>query len=216
MSSYSGTGTRKDAVLRQLRDEIVNQHLPPGTVLKDAAVAARLGVSITPVREAIAQLAAEGLIDTSPNRTRHVSHVTLKNALDVADVMSLLACAGFEWGMARLTADDLVRLRGTLESFKYNVAQENLREASDDGSEYTRIVILASGNRELQTHLDLVVTRLLRVQALSGDQGIWDLWIDGFEEIQGLLEKGDLPAAGARHRKIYADYREIIAAQPFG
>ncbi|MDT7626694.1 MAG: hypothetical protein QOF99_7595, partial [Pseudonocardiales bacterium] len=52
--------TRREAVERQLREEIVSGTLPAGTVIKDAEVAARLGVSITPVREAIAQLAAEG------------------------------------------------------------------------------------------------------------------------------------------------------------
>ena len=92
--SYALAVTRKEAVLRQLRTEIVNGKLMPGTVLKDAEVAARVGLSITPVREAIAQLAAEGLIDVAPNRTRHVTHVTKKNALELVDVMTVLTCAG--------------------------------------------------------------------------------------------------------------------------
>jgi DNA-binding transcriptional MocR family regulator len=55
--------TRREAVLRQLRREIVDGTLASGAVLKDAELAARLGVSITPVREALGQLAAEGLVD---------------------------------------------------------------------------------------------------------------------------------------------------------
>ena len=47
------------------------------------------------MREAIAQLSVEGLIDIAPNRTRHLTRVTQKNALELIDVMSVLACAGF-------------------------------------------------------------------------------------------------------------------------
>jgi len=63
--------------------EIVSRRLLPGTVLKDAEVAARLGVSITPVREAIGQLAAEGLVDIAPNRTR-TSPTSPRDALELA------------------------------------------------------------------------------------------------------------------------------------
>ena len=71
--TYSLPLTRSEAIVRHLREEIVSGRLAPGTVVKDAELAESLGVSITPVREAIAQLAAEGLIDLSPNRTRRVT-----------------------------------------------------------------------------------------------------------------------------------------------
>src|SRR3954464_13749243 len=111
--SYVVPPTRTAAVVRQLRNEIVTGELPPGTLIKDAELAGRLGVSITPVREAIAQLSVEGLIDIAPNRTRHVTKVTQKNALELVDVMGVLACAGFEWGVDNLTEThiDLTRQR---------------------------------------------------------------------------------------------------------
>src|SRR3954449_11491324 len=109
--SYAVPPTRTAAVVRQLRDEIVSGELPPGTLVKDAEIAARFGVSITPVREAIAQLSVEGLIDIAPNRTRHVTRVTQKNALELIDVMTVLACAGFEWGVCNLTDNHVELMR---------------------------------------------------------------------------------------------------------
>ena len=109
--SYSLPPTRTEAIARHLREEIVTGQLAPGTVIKDAELADRLGVSITPVREAIALLSAEGLIDISPNRTRQVTDVTQKNALELIDVMCVLACAGFEWGVPNLTETDLDLMR---------------------------------------------------------------------------------------------------------
>jgi DNA-binding GntR family transcriptional regulator len=216
MSGPAGPGaftippTRREAVLRRLREDIVSGALPPGTVLKDAEVAARLGVSITPVREAIAQLAAEGLIDIAPNRTRHVTQVTQKNALELIDVMSVLACAGFEWGAPNLTPSHLERMRKRLDEYVENLRVGNLAAANAAGADFSTIVILASGNRELQTHVDLVVARTLRLLAGSAGDDIWQVWVVGYRETLELLEADRLADAAARYRQIYVDYRDRV------
>src|SRR3954471_14271552 len=115
--SYAVPPTRTAAAGRQLRNETASGDLPPGPLIKDAELAARLGVSITPVREAIAQLSVEGLIDIAPNRTRHVTRVTQKNALELIDVMGVLACAGFEWGADKITLAHLELMRQRQQEF---------------------------------------------------------------------------------------------------
>ena len=212
--SYALAVTRKEAVLRQLRTEIVNGKLMPGTVLKDAEVAARVGLSITPVREAIAQLAAEGLIDVAPNRTRHVTHVTKKNALELVDVMAVLTCAGFEWGMSALTPENLVTLRRQYEEFAESLRRGDVTSAAAAGADFSTTIVGAAGNRELQTHIDLVVARTLRILALTPESSIWTVWRDGYRETLELLEANDKIAALARYRQIYADYRQCVADLP--
>lgn len=208
--AYSVPLTRREAIVRQLREEIVSGQLPPGTVVKDAELAGRLGVSITPVREAIAQLAAEGLIDMAPNRVRRVTHVTQKSALELVDVMAVLACAGVEWGVDNLTESHLERMRERLAEFVGALRRGDVTAAGAAGSDFSTIMISASGNRELQTHVDLVVTRALRLLALSPDSTVWPLWIDGYRELLERLERGDRAGAVARHRQIYADYRTWV------
>jgi DNA-binding GntR family transcriptional regulator len=202
--------TRREAVVRHLRDEIVRGTLPPGTVLKDAEIAARLGVSITPVREGIAQLAAEGLIDIAPNRTRHVTRVTQKNALELVDVMGVLACAGFQWGVHNLTDSHLAQMRVRLDEFVGFLKEGNVTAAGAAGADFSTIAILASGNRELQTHVDLVVARTLRLHALTAESDVWQVWIDGYRETLELLEADDKEGAVARYRQIYGDYRACV------
>lgn len=213
--SFATPATRKEAVLRRLREEIVNGDLTPGTVLKDAEVAARVGLSITPVREAIAQLAAEGLVDIAPNRTRRVTRVTQKNALELVDVMALLACAGFEWGVENLTPAHLDTLRRQYQGFADNLDAGNVTAAAAVGADFSTTIILASGNRELQTHVDLVVTRTLRVLALTPESTVWRVWLDGYRETLEHLEAGNKGAALERYRQIYADYRACIQDLPF-
>jgi DNA-binding GntR family transcriptional regulator len=213
--SYALPVTRKEAVLQQLRTEIVNGKLTPGTVLKDAEVAARVGLSITPVREAIAQLAAEGLIDVAPNRTRHVTHVTRKNALDLIDVMAVLTCAGFEWGMQHLTAAHLTTLRRQYRQFDESLRAGDVTSAAEVGARFSSMITEAGGNRELQTHIDLVVARTLRILALTPDRKVWAIWLDGYRETLEHLESGDQAAALDRYRQIYSDYRLCVQNLPF-
>ncbi len=205
--SYSLPLTRTEAIARHLREEIVTGQLAPGTVIKDAELADRLGVSITPVREAIVLLSAEGLIDISPNRTRRVTDVSQKNALELIDVMCVLACAGAEWGVPNLNAADLARMRQRLDELLASLRAGDVATATSAGADFSTIMISASGNRELQTHVDLVVTRMRRLLGLTPESGHWRPWIDGYTKVLMLLEQGDTQAAIARYRQIYAEVR---------
>jgi len=213
--SYAVPPTRTAAVVRQLRNEIVSGELPPGTLIKDAELAARLGVSITPVREAIAQLSVEGLIDIAPNRTRHVTRVTQKNALELIDVMGVLACAGFEWGVENLTHTHIDLMRQRQKEFVEALRSGNVLAAGAAGADFSTIVILASGNRELQSMVDLVVARTMRILAMAPESDLSSTWVKGHDEILELLEAGDTQGALARYRQIYVDYRADVEAVLF-
>ena len=202
--SYSHPLTRTEAIARHLREEIVTGRLAPGTVIKDAELADRLGVSITPVREAIVLLSAEGLIDISPNRTRRVTDVSQKNALELIDVMCVLACAGVEWGVPNLTAADLDRMRQRLDEMLAGLQSGDVGAATSAGADFSTIMISASGNRELQTHVDLVVTRMRRLLGLTPES-------DPLAAVDRRVHRGP-DAAGTgrhpgRHRPLPADLR---------
>jgi len=205
--SYSLPLTRTEAIVRHLREEIVTGRLAPGTVIKDAELADRLGVSITPVREAIVLLSAEGLIDISPNRTRRVTDVSQKNALELIDVMCVLACAGVEWGVPNLTEADLARMRQRLDEMLASLRSGDVGAATSAGADFSTIMISASGTRELQTHVDLVVTRMRRLLGLTPESSGWRPWIDGYTEVLMRLEQGAPQDAITRYRQIYAEVR---------
>jgi DNA-binding GntR family transcriptional regulator len=213
--SYTVPPTRTAAVVQQLRNEIVTGELPPGTLIKDAELGARLGVSITPVREAIAQLSVEGLIDIAPNRTRHVTKMTQKNALELIDVMNVLACAGFEWGVENLTACHIDLMRRRQKEFVEALRAGNVLAAGAAGADFSTVVIQASGNRELQSMVDLVVARTLRILAMGAESNLWEVWIAGHDEILEHLEAGDSVRALARYRQIYVEYRTKVEQSLF-
>jgi len=209
-SSFEVPLTRREAVAQRLRQEITSGVLSPGTVLKDAELAARLGVSITPVREAITQLSAEGLVDVAPNRTRTVSGITQKSALELVDVMELLACAGFTGGVENLTPEDLAALRKRYDEYVAALARGDVTAAAAAGADFSTIVVLANGNRELQALLDLVVVRSLRMLTTEPGSAVWRPWTTGYRDVLALLERGDRAAAVARYRQIYVEYRAAV------
>lgn len=213
--TYTVPPSRREAIVRQLRDEIVAGVLAPGTVLKDAELAKRLGVSITPVREAVAQLTTEGLVDLAPNRIRRVSALTRKNALDLLDVMAVLACAGVEWGVPHLTEDDIARMRMRFDESQEALARGDTTVGSAAGADVSTIMISASGNQELQTHVDLTVTRTLRLLALAADDDLWRVWRDGYRDVIDLLEHDRRAEAVQRYRRIFDEARERVAAMAF-
>jgi DNA-binding GntR family transcriptional regulator len=210
VSAFEVPLTRREAVVQRLRQEIASGTLAPGTLLKDAELAARLGVSITPVREAITQLAAEGLVDISPNRTRKVAGFSHKQALEIVDVMELLACAGFERGVENLTDDHIALMRKRFTEYTEALKAGDVMAAGASGADFSTIVIMAGGNRELQSLVDLVVARSLRFQALGPDSPIWEPWVTGYRDTLELLEAGERERAVARYRRIYVEYRAAV------
>ena len=206
--------TRREAALRYLRDEIITGQLAAGTALKDAEIAAQLSISITPVREAIAQLVAEGLVVTK-NRTRYVARLTPKSALDLIDVMSVLACAGFEWGIPHLTDADMQQLRLRLEQLIESLREGNVTAAAGAGTDFSSIIFLASGNHELQAYFDVAVARTVRLLALTAVSEPWQAWVAGYTETLQLLEHGDQAGAIKRYRRIYEDFRALVSTVSF-
>lgn len=82
--------TRHEEVIEHLQEDILRGVLKPGDPVRETEIAARLGVSSTPVREAIRVLIAAGLIDGQPHRTRRVSVLSTEEYLALVDLLRLL------------------------------------------------------------------------------------------------------------------------------
>lgn len=91
----------------------------------------------------------------------------------------------------------------------------NVDAAIAAGADVSTTVILASGNRELQTHVDLVVARTTRLVAATAEDDVWQVWVVGYRETLDLLEVGRHGDALARYRQIYADYRGCVETMLF-
>ncbi|WP_454917749.1 GntR family transcriptional regulator [Xanthobacter sediminis] len=84
--------TRTEELRLQIADEITSGRLAPGTALEEVEIARRYGVSRTPVREAIRDLAASGLVEARPHRSALVARPSTERLRGMFDVMAELEC----------------------------------------------------------------------------------------------------------------------------
>lgn len=145
--------TRKratDEVYENLRDAILNRLFVPGERLQVDEIAARLGVSLTPVRHAIQQLATEGLIEIKPRSGTFVATLSLEEIEATFDVRLALECLAAEKAMERVKASDLHKLDELLALLRRPVENEEaMRKHEKANSELHLLLIEAAGNRRL-------------------------------------------------------------------
>ena len=102
--------TLSQRVYEHLRDEILADHLLPGTELSEVALSKELAISRGPIREAMGRLAAEGLITMRPRRRAEVRSLTLQELIDAYQVREALEVMAVRLLIPRVTEADLARL----------------------------------------------------------------------------------------------------------
>lgn len=113
----------RDVVFDHLRNSILNGELKPGERLMEVQLAEQLGVSRTPVREAIRKLELEGLVVMVARKGAYVADVSVKDILDVLEVRSVLEGLAASLAAERITEEELEKLE--LISYKFNRYLEN-------------------------------------------------------------------------------------------
>src|SRR6266508_498840 len=101
----------RDRAYRILRDAIVTGELPPGAVIRDVELAERVGLSRTPVREALARLADDGLVETKPHSWTRVTPLLLREVRDALVVLRAMHEVAVRLAVAVMTErhHDLMR-----------------------------------------------------------------------------------------------------------
>ncbi|MFF2655192.1 GntR family transcriptional regulator [Streptomyces sp. NPDC058045] len=116
MAGVAGFESESERVTRQLRDQILDGARLPGSKLVEREVAAELGVSRLPVREALATLVSEGLVTPRPRTWAVVREFTPADVLDLDEVRSALESLTFRLAAQRRTREGLQRLRADLDA----------------------------------------------------------------------------------------------------
>ena len=108
----------RDVVFNTLRRAILTGELKPGERLMEIHLANRLGVSRTPIREAIRKLELEGLVTMIPRRGAEVAQITEKSLRDVLEVRRALDALCVELACDRITAEEKDALKRACEEFE--------------------------------------------------------------------------------------------------
>lgn len=139
----------RDVVCNALRQAILLGELKPGARLMEIHLADRLGVSRTPIREAIRKLAQEGLVTIVPRKGAEVAQITEKSMNDVLEVRRALDALCAELACERITPQELENLRLACESFETAVRTADAKEIAHADVALHDIIVKATGNQRL-------------------------------------------------------------------
>ena len=112
IDTSNGPRLLRETVYEQLRAEVINCKLAPGTEMREAELAARFGMSKSPVRDALMRLAREGLVITLPRQGYRVAPVSLNDVLDMFHLRAALERACMERIVLRASDEDLKTIGG--------------------------------------------------------------------------------------------------------
>ena len=210
-----GKGALERDLLREkayaaLRDAIVDGTLQPGERLRDQELCEWLGLSRTPVREALNRLEQDGLVESAPQRFTRVAPLDRRAAADAFPVVAAIHALAAELALPRVSASDLATMRAANERFAQALGANDVDAALTEDDAFHQVFIAASANGELPRVLDRLMPRVRRLErlrfgSLSGRASV--------RQHHGIVEAaaaGDVPTTADRVRENWLSLGTLI------
>lgn len=185
----------RDEAYEVLATAIVNGDLRPGAVIRDADLAEQVGLSRTPVREALARLADEGLVESKPNAYTRVTPLDRRASYEAFVILRELHVLATREAVPRMTPGDLDRLRRANADFAAALAASDVDAALAADDAFHSVVVEAAGNRTLHATLDRLTPRIRRLERLRFGSLPGRQSIDMHERIIRACARGDVERA---------------------
>ena len=141
--------TLRDVVFQTLRQAILREDLAPGERLMEIPLANKLGVSRTPLREAIRMLEQEGLVVMIPRRGAQVAGISEKSLRDVLEVRKSLEKLAVELACERMTEEDMKEMNRAEEAFSAAVHEGDALRIAETDEQFHDVIYNSTGNTKL-------------------------------------------------------------------
>ncbi len=200
-SEVVGRSLLRDEAYVALRAAIVDGTLVPGERLSDVELGRWLGVSRTPIREALARLERAGLVQTKPGRSTIVSPIDVRETRAAQSVAAALHELAVREAVPQLTAADLTAMRAANRRFARALRAEDPDAALAADDDFHEIAVVASANPVVANLLEQVTAVLRRVERIRFASLAGRDSVALHERIITLCAAGDADAAGEAARR---------------
>lgn len=139
----------RDIVFQTLRNAIITGELQPGERLMETQLAEKLGVSRTPIREAIRKLELEGLVVMVPRKGAQVAQFTEKDIQDVLEVRAALEALAAKLACRRMDDRSFLKLQLAIAEYSYAAKNKDLETMIEKDVEFHDIICNATQNDKL-------------------------------------------------------------------
>lgn len=210
----------RELALEYLRKRIVDGTFQMGQVLSERKISEELGVSKSPVREALAQLRDEGLVQIEPQKGARVFTLTVDEVIQICDFRQVIECASFELAMQRDPAGLAADIDKIVQKMaaKKGAGDEEAYIALDN--EFHQLIFEHAGNDYLTASYTRYVGKISALRKLLSQlPKHTDLSFDEHSAIAKAVRKGDLMEVKAllaehidRTRKAYTKAADLLGA----
>lgn len=186
----------RDVVFKTIRQAILTGELKPGERLMEIHLANKLGVSRTPIREAIRQLELEGLVIMVPRKGAQVASITEKSLTDVLEVRLALEKLAVELACKRISYEQKETLKQALDSFEQAVNNKEASEIAKADVVFHDAIFAATGNMRLGQMVNNLAEQMYRYRfEYIKDEGGRQRLIEEHKKIFDAVISGDVVAA---------------------
>jgi DNA-binding GntR family transcriptional regulator len=200
----------RDNAYNRLCEAIVDGTLAPGESLRDEELCGWLGLSRTPVRDALSRLAEDGLVEIAPQRYTRVTPMTARDAQHTFPLLAAVHALAAEIGVPRLGHDGTERLRAANDAFIAALTTRAARAAYEADDEFHQVFVDAADNPEIERALRHLAPRLrrlevLRTSALPGRRSVAQ-----HEAILARAATGDARGAASATRENWLELGGLV------
>ncbi|MBM3556601.1 MAG: GntR family transcriptional regulator [Alphaproteobacteria bacterium] len=211
----------KDLVVEEIRRRIIYGSMQLGTALSENALAADLGLSKTPVREALQQLRLEGLVDVQPQRGTYVFRLSAEQVAMISELREILEVAAATAAMERNRSALVRRLAALLDAMRAAQAKDDAASYRTLDGAFHEAIIELGGNPYIASAYGPVGFRIQALRTrLSHDARLNRSSIEEHRQMLAFARAGDIAGLQRllrRHiRQTRESYLEVLARQESG
>ncbi|NLG68228.1 MAG: GntR family transcriptional regulator [Firmicutes bacterium] len=157
----------RELVFEALREAIITGALKPGERLMEVQLADELGVSRTPVREAIRKLEHEGFVVMIPRKGAYVADISLKDVVEIFDVRTALEALAAQLAAERASDEDLERTERILVEYGECVDSGDIARLIEGDTRFHEAIYQMAGNSRLKQMLSLLGEQVMRYRTMT-------------------------------------------------
>ncbi|MZP29281.1 FCD domain-containing protein [Heliobacterium undosum] len=181
----------RDIVFENLREAIITGVLRPGERLMEIQLAEEMGVSRTPVREAIRKLELEGFVVMVPRKGAYVSNISVKDITDVFELRAALESLAAGLAAQRITEDETEQMERLLVKTMSCFEEDNLNDLVETDIDFHDMVYRASRNQRLVQIINNLREQLrrFRTTSLSHPGRMREAWEEHRKLVEAIADR---------------------------
>lgn len=200
----------RDDAYDALRAAIVSGELEPGELLHDGELCSWLGLSRTPVREALSRLDDECLVEVAPQRHTRVAPLVIGDARETFPVLASVHALATELAVPRLEREHFAELRRVNRRFVVALSDGHAAEAYDADDAFHGVFVAACANAEVTRILARIAPRLRRLEMLRRGVLPGRRSVAQHEAIAMRAEQGEAAQAASAVRENWLEFGGLV------